>query len=64
MNLCRSESDENEENKKKRRLDKSSGTNEKGKKKKNLKDDDTCPIHGRHRWSECSLNPRSVNYGR
>ena len=30
--------------------------------KKALKDDDTCPIHGFHKWGECSLNPRGSNY--
>ncbi|HSN65143.1 MAG TPA: hypothetical protein VLS94_00800, partial [Fusibacter sp.] len=43
------------------------GNNNKGNNKTNngykrLDNDDTCPVHGRHKWSECFLNPNGTNY--
>ena len=58
MSLCKSVSDSKVDNRKRNSGDNNGNKN---KKKKQI-----CPIHTRsnHTWDDCSLNPRSANYGK
>ena len=73
MNLCKGIADDEEETRgKKRKAEHIRGggensdkknQNKKGNKKSNKVDDnDTCPVHGGHKWGVCSLNPRGENW--
>lgn len=69
MTLCKCEADETDERKnKKQKVDTSrirggdGKKNSGGGKGKGLDLNQECPVHGRHKWGECSLNPRSENY--
>lgn len=69
MTLCKSESDETDERKnKKQKLDANRIRGGDGKRNsgrgrgKGLDPNKECPVHGNHKWGECSLNPRSENY--
>lgn len=66
MTLCKCEADETDDRKaKKQKVDRIRGGDGKKDKRKNktIEADQECPIHGHHKWGECSLNPRSQNFG-
>ncbi|CAB9512510.1 hypothetical protein SEMRO_540_G162910.1 [Seminavis robusta] len=71
MNLCKGIADEEETTRGKKRKAsdtervRGGGSNNKTdtKKKKTADANDTCPVHGEHKWGDCSLNPKSRNYG-
>jgi len=65
MNLCKEMSDEAEEKGQKRKNTQGNkgGSSKKSRSGGRVQESDDCPVHGGHKWKDCSLNPKSENYG-